>query len=476
METAVSLRRQAEAAVRAGRFAEASGAYRREAAIYRKNNDPNGAKVEEMKADRWASEVRLFAHRPNFRPAQTRSRLAKWEPPYGCYLGAFIDRDESLGQAFFDESFQAHQDPDRFERATGKAHASVFCYVAYGRPFPSKWVAWLESKGVAAHIAWEPNAGLAPVRDDAYLRGWARAAARSGSPLFLRFASEMNGGWTRYSGDPARYKGAWRTVQRVMADEAPNVAMVWCVNAIPEAPMAAFYPGDEYVDWVGVNFYSVPFHDNNPNRLGLWENPADNLRYVYNHYAARKPLMICEFGASRMARGDGIDRSGWAAQKIAELYASLPRLYPRVKMVDVFNMNNLKWAMPGRQLNDYSVTNSATVLRAYRDAIAPDYFLSDMRHTDDGVTGPTPIAPIPASGLTVGRGILRVSVWARCYADRYNVAYELNGSTIANIAAPGPRETVLRLDKPGLIRLAAVVRDDRNRIAARQEAPLRVTG
>ena len=27
-----------------------------------------------------------------------------------------------------------------------------------------------------------------------------------------------------------------------------------------------YYPGDEYVDWVGVNFYSVYYHDNGPSR------------------------------------------------------------------------------------------------------------------------------------------------------------------------------------------------------------------
>jgi beta-mannanase len=73
----------------------------------------------------------------------------------------------------------------------------------------------------------------------------------------------MNGDWTRYGGDPVRYKIAWKTVADVMSERAPNVALVWCVNHVPEKNIPAFYPGDPYVDWVGVNFYSVPFHDNN---------------------------------------------------------------------------------------------------------------------------------------------------------------------------------------------------------------------
>ena len=121
METAASLRRRAEQLVQAGRYAEAAIAYRQEAAIYRKNGDTEGAKVEEAKADRWTSSVRLYAHlSPGSRPQWVPYHLAKHEPPYGCYLGAFIDRDERAGDDFTDENFQSHRDPDAFGRLTGK--------------------------------------------------------------------------------------------------------------------------------------------------------------------------------------------------------------------------------------------------------------------------------------------------------------------------------------------------------------------
>ena len=146
--------------------------------------------------------------------------------------------------------------------------------MAYGRPFPSRWVDRLKEQNVAPHIAWEPNTGLDFVNDDEYLRGFAQACARADCPIFLRYASEMNGDWTRYGGDPLRYKIKWGIVRDVMARYAPNVAMVWCVNNIPERTIEKFYPGDGYVDWVGVNLYSVPFFDNDPSRPGLFQNPA----------------------------------------------------------------------------------------------------------------------------------------------------------------------------------------------------------
>lgn len=476
MESAALLRRKADAAVKAGRYAEASDLYAREAAIYRKNGDVNGAKVQEMRSDRYRSGIQLFAHLKGARIAAAAPKagaLAKWEPAYGCYVGGFIDRDERLGRAFVDENHQKHYAPSEFSGVVRKKHASVFCYCSYGRPFPARWVAHLRSYGVAPHIAWEPNGGLAAVRDDAYLRSFAEAAARARCPIFLRFASEMNGDWTRYGGNARAYKEKWALVKRVMERYAPNVAMVWCVNCIPEKPIADFYPGDDLVDWVGVNFYAVPFRDNDVKRPGLHENPADSLKYVYGLYAGRKPIQVCEFGASRVSAVDRKDRSEWAASKIRQLYAALPRIYPRVKAINIFDCDNMTYAMPGRQLNNYSVTDSDRVLMAYREAVSDDYFLGEV---ESGASTSTGIVPVPEAGLTVPRGILRVSAWARCYTDRYSVVYSLDGREVATSRDPGPREVKVDLDGPQAVRtLAATIRDEAGRVACRKEFKLKVT-
>ena len=191
---------------------------------------------------------------------------------------------------------------------------------------------------------------------------------------------------------------------------------------------------------MGINFYAVPYHDNDINRPGLYENPADSLAYLYRTYAAKKPIMVCEFGASHLSKVDNKDRPQWAGAKINELYAALPRLYPRVKMVDIFDNDNLKYALPGRQLNNYSVTDNDYVLREYSRAVAPDYFLSDI----EPYQKPTPIVPITNS-LSVPRGILTVSSWARCYSERSAVVYVLDGKSLSVIPDSGPRSVELGL-------------------------------
>jgi hypothetical protein len=289
--------------------------------------------------------------------------LAKFEPPEGCYIGAYVELDHNIADNY-----------PLFERLTGRKHASYFHYLGYGQPFPRDWVERCKEVGAAPHVAWEPNDGLDKVHDDAYLRRWAREAGRADCPIFLRFASEMNGNWMPYSGDPALYVRKFRLVHDVMAQEAPNVAMVWTPFATPMSTIPAYYPGDEYVDWVGVNIYSVHHHDNDP-RKPAGEDPRDLLKFVYDRYSARKPIQISEYAATHYCRACGRRLVDFAISRMSVLYASLPKQWPRVKMINWFSVDA---AATGLADNDYSLTSEPRILETYRRIIARPRFLSDV--------------------------------------------------------------------------------------------------
>lgn len=98
-------------------------------------------------------------------------------------------------------------------------------------------------------------------------------------PVFLRIGYEFDGPWNCYNQD--FYKAAYRYVkERIDALDASNVATVWQaatypddgdpaydyqVSGGPDAPdvdaairahYEAWYPGDDFVDWVGISFFS----------------------------------------------------------------------------------------------------------------------------------------------------------------------------------------------------------------------------
>ncbi len=283
--------------------------------------------------------------------------------PGGCYIGAYIEQDPIVAG-----------DIELFERLVGKKHASYMCYLGYGKPFPSEWVKQVHERGALPHIAWEPNDGLGEVRDDAYLRGWAQAAAQADAPILLRFASEMNGTWMAYSGNPDEYVRKWRLVYSVIKQAAPKVIMVWCPFATPRRTIPLYYPGDEYVDWVGVNIYAVLYNDGNISQPAP-DDQLDNLRYVCDLYGARKPIAICEYAATHYCTASRQHASGFAARKMQQMYQAIGEAFPNVVLLNWFSVDA---ASDGLAHNDYAVATNSLVLETYRKLISAEHFLAQL--------------------------------------------------------------------------------------------------
>lgn len=135
---------------------------------------------------------------------------------------------------------------------------------------------------------------------DRQIRASARNLAKYGKPIFLRWAWEMNGDWYDWGGarngrDPAAFVRAWRHIHDIFVKAgATNVGWVWGPNW-QSGPREAwndlrnYYPGDEYVDWVGVSGYT------DATRL----TPEVLYTGIYQEYADRKPIMIAETGVRK---------------------------------------------------------------------------------------------------------------------------------------------------------------------------------
>jgi hypothetical protein len=79
-------------------------------------------------------------------------------------------------------------------------------------------------------------------------------------PVFLRFGHEFDGSWNHY--DPAGYRTAWiHFYNRMIRDGVTNVSLVWqgaayCGETYNGNDISAWYPGDTYVDWVGLSYFT----------------------------------------------------------------------------------------------------------------------------------------------------------------------------------------------------------------------------
>jgi hypothetical protein len=139
-------------------------------------------------------------------------------------------------------------------------------------------------------------------KSDALIAQAARQLAAGKRPTMLRWAWEMNGSWYAWGGSrnaeqSAGFVKCWQRVHRIFGDEgASNISWVWSPNWASSSPetwnqIADYYPGDKYVDWVGMSGYNL-----------RRETPAKLYDTIYTMYSARKPIMISEVGS--------VDRGG----------------------------------------------------------------------------------------------------------------------------------------------------------------------
>jgi hypothetical protein len=155
---------------------------------------------------------------------------------------------------------------------------------------------------------------------DKVITAAARNLARLGKPVFLRWAWEMNGNWYPWGGpengnNPQGYVQCWRRLHQIFRREgADNVAWVWSINWNNHPAtnhFQSYYPGDSYVDWVGLSGYNLGH-----------ETPQTLYDPLYNAYSARKPVFITEVGAADfggVTKGDFI-------RKFASYVAARPAI------------------------------------------------------------------------------------------------------------------------------------------------------
>ncbi len=195
--------------------------------------------------------------------------------------------------------------------------------------------------------------------------------------VLLRFGAEVNV-WASLPqsasavAEMAAYQqsfiSAFRRIATLADTHAPNVAMVYSPNDVSNwyTSPEDFYPGDEYVDWVGMSTYydGNAVTENTYGSMdayyssGLYENQLMRIEAIVESFGDRKPIMISECGFS-FTDAASKERSSEAMRKF---YAYVNMIYPQVKAVFHFNTN-----IDGKQ---YSFSGDAAFLESYKNAVA----------------------------------------------------------------------------------------------------------
>ncbi len=265
----------------------------------------------------------------------------------GCFIGGFISNSPSgTGK--------------EFSLLTGRKPACVMWYSDWGHEIDFDVIQKIIDDGYTPHMIWEAMLSM-QTRDgvtlddilegkfDKYIKQTARNIKQLSGKMQIRIFHEFNGGgW--YPWGPKingreegaeKLKMAWIRIHDIFSEVGANKNVEWvycfykmdrCDSDVQDAewnqPIAS-YPGDEYVDWVGVDFYNYfPKYDE------VWkdfkEQFAEQYLYMSENFP-NKPIQISEFATNQ----EGGDKGQW----FIDMNDDIKKLFPRLKLYNYFEIN-----------------------------------------------------------------------------------------------------------------------------------------
>jgi beta-mannanase len=230
-------------------------------------------------------------------------------------------------------------------------------FLNFSDAFPNDFASYLKQSNQTLLIYWEQyNAPLDDIiagKFDDYIRQFSRDASLYEGELVLVPLHEMNGNWDSWGGTvgsntPQKVVLAFRHIHDVfLSVENPNVRWGWAVNndSVPdtqENSIANYYPGDNYVDYVGVD----GFNFGNPwkSYAEVFSSALDQLR-SYN-----KPIYIFS-----MASAEGPQKADWISDAINQINSDS-------------NIEGWIWFNENKE-KDWTVWSDQSSLQAFKSAI-----------------------------------------------------------------------------------------------------------
>ena len=183
--------------------------------------------------------------------------------------------------------------------------------------------------------------------------------------VYLSFGAEADSN-VPSQGSPGQFIAAWQHVHDLFARmKVRNVVWVWTTTGyLPHAStIAAMYPGNAYVDWIGYdpyNYFSC--------RNSSWQSFAQTIGPFYRWLTAHhfgKPIMLTEYGTSADPADPGLEAS-WYRDIVPTI-----RTYSGIKAL-------ILWNSATSQCSFTLSSESALARAAYRQAGLSRYFSQQL--------------------------------------------------------------------------------------------------
>lgn len=200
---------------------------------------------------------------------------------------------------------------------------------------------------------------------DSFLKNYADTVAEFGHPLLFRLGNEMNGDWCPYSSyntskDTVIFKEFYKYIYRIFEEAgANNVIWVWNPNgkSFPDFEWNdanMYYPGDEYVDVVGLTAYNTGTYY--PGETWTEFDAMYDPLYAEYMRLYDKPMMITEFASSSV----GGDKGQW----IKNMFSHIGK-YKNIKVAIWWD--GCDWDANGNVARPYFIDETPDLLEIFKE-------------------------------------------------------------------------------------------------------------
>jgi len=344
---------------------------------------------------------------------------SKFEPIEGVYLGAYIRSNR-----------YPLSNIEVFEELVGRRHALFTHKMELGDPFPEEWILECIALQRTPNIILTHGNEISPFETHKLVET-AKQFGSFRTPMLLHFFPHQR----QHGYNPEQYIDFFRLARKVFAEHAPNIAFVFTISEHDILDSYLFYPGDDYVDWVGIDIFKNISENGNP----FTENTLSRLNAFYHTHSQNKPIIISGFGVSHFSTMNHIYHPVLAGEAIENFYRTILINYPRVKAIVYMDINSIAAPTNMHNRDNFSITADSTVLNFYRNVIQNDLFLSYVEFDAGGDIIPQFVkSPFTAyrinDSIYISENILIYEFKKSNIAQFENYRLELHGDTYYNLA------------------------------------------
>lgn len=161
------------------------------------------------------------------------------------------------------------------------------------------------------------------------------------------------------------YKETYQRAYEILHKYLTDIVVVWSTDETRVVDMALYYPGNSYVDWVGINVY-IPKYKGGERYIYQGTSALD---YWYKTFQTKKPMMISALAISHFSRVDHTYTIEETKDQLGLFYDTVLNEYPRLKGIIYMDVDMAAVSKIGQE--DYRLTDQSTLLEAMRSLSLP---------------------------------------------------------------------------------------------------------